>query len=187
MPRRQPVRKAQESQPLDAEIIAKRTKRHLDELEVQFLAARFRSIISLYSFHTQRSNYAEPSTSYLGMDEDDQAGKSAKGRARQTVSDKRQLSGPSAKRKKANMNIRTAILYRKNFATLIEESGLVNLPSSMPTYLTAGAAPAKKPTRPLCTVCGYWGNYKCKKCAMHFCGLDCQGVHDETRCERRVI
>jgi hypothetical protein len=56
------------------------------------------------------------------MDEDDQAGKSAKGRARQTVSDKRHLSGPSAKRKKANMNIRTAILYRKNFATLIEES-----------------------------------------------------------------
>jgi hypothetical protein len=56
------------------------------------------------------------------MDEDDQAGKSAKGRARQTVSDKRQLSGPSAKRKKANMNIRTAILYRKNLSTLIEES-----------------------------------------------------------------
>ena len=56
------------------------------------------------------------------MDEGDQAGKSAKGRARQTVSDKRQLSGPSAKRKKTNMNIRTAILYRKNFATLVEES-----------------------------------------------------------------
>jgi hypothetical protein len=53
---------------------------------------------------------------------DDQTGKSAKGRARQTVSDKRQLSGPSMKRKKTNMNIRTAILYRKNFATLIEES-----------------------------------------------------------------
>ncbi|KAF8274740.1 hypothetical protein EI94DRAFT_1768573 [Lactarius quietus] len=162
MPRRQPVRKAQESQPLDAEIIAKRTKRHLDELEV-------------------------PDHSYLGMDEDDQAGKSAKGRARQTVSDKRQLSGPGAKRKKANMNIRTAILYRKNFATLIEESGLGNLPSSIPNYLNAAAAPSRKPTRPLCTVCGYWGNYRCKKCAMHFCGLDCQGVHDETRCERRVI
>jgi hypothetical protein len=69
--------------------------------------------------YEQRSNYAEPS---IGMDEDDQTGKSAKGRARQTVSDKRKLSGPSAKRKKANMNIRTAILYRKNFATLIEES-----------------------------------------------------------------
>ena len=139
------------------------------------------------------------------MDEDDQAGKSAKGRARQTVSDKRQLSGPGAKRKKANMNIRTAILYRKNFATLVEESvgvpfygsqntfvnfvfqGLTNLPSSIPTYLNAAAAPARKPTRPLCTVCGYWGNYKCKKCAMHFCGLDCQCIHDETRCERRVI
>jgi zinc finger HIT domain-containing protein 1 len=152
----------------------------------------------------QRSNYAEPSSSYRGTDEDDQAGKSAKGRARQTVSDKRQLSGPSAKRKKANMNIRTAILYRKNFATLIEESvsdtcvmlgclfitlsqGLASLPSSIPTYLTAAAAPHKEPTRPLCSVCGYWGNYKCKKCAMPFCGLDCRSVHDETRCERRVI
>lgn len=138
------------------------------------------------------------------MDEDDQAGKSAKGRARQTVSDKRQLSGPSAKRKKTNMNIRTAILYRKNFATLVEESvsgpfaipaclfttlcqGLANIPSSVPTYLTVAAAPPKEPTRPLCTVCGYWGNYKCKKCAMPFCGLDCRSVHDETRCERRVI
>jgi hypothetical protein len=29
------VRRAQESQPLDAETIAKRTKRHLDELEVR--------------------------------------------------------------------------------------------------------------------------------------------------------
>jgi hypothetical protein len=67
------------------------------------------------------------------MDQDDQAGKSAKGRARQTVSDKRQLSGPSAKRKKANMNIRTAILYRKNFATLIEES--VSGPSAIALYL----------------------------------------------------
>ncbi|KAI0279266.1 hypothetical protein BGY98DRAFT_1089241 [Russula aff. rugulosa BPL654] len=167
MPRKQPIRRAQEGHPLDAETIAKRTKRHLDELE--------------------RSNYAEPSGSYLGMDEDDQAGKSAKGRARQTVSDKRQLSGPSAKRKKTNMNIRTAILYRKNFATLVEESGLANSPISVPTYLTVAAAPPKEPTRPLCTVCGYWGNYKCKKCAMPFCGLDCRSVHDETRCERRVI
>jgi zinc finger HIT domain-containing protein 1 len=198
----QAVRKAQESQPLDAEIIAKRTKRHLDELEVRFLATRFPIH---YPLHPQRSNYAEPTTSYLGMDEDDQAGKSAKGRARQTVSDKRQLSGPGAKRKKANMNIRTAILYRKNFATLIEESVGVPFngsqdtlfislsrdwqtsPPSIPTYLNAAAGPPRKPTRPLCTVCGYWGNYKCKKCAMHFCGLDCQGVHDETRCERRVI
>src|SRR6266849_1210309 len=70
------------------------------------------------------------------MDEDDQAGKSAKGRARQTVSDKRQLTGPSAKRKKTNMKIRTAILYRKNFATLVEESvsGSFAIPAGMPVY-----------------------------------------------------
>lgn len=90
--------------------------------------------------HEQRSNYAEPSSSYLGMDEDDQAGKSAKGRARQTVSDKRLLSGPSAKRKKANMNIRTAILYRKNFATLVEESvsDLFAIPACLRFYPSLG-------------------------------------------------
>ncbi|KAI0261485.1 hypothetical protein BC834DRAFT_925474 [Gloeopeniophorella convolvens] len=149
------------------QLVAKRTRRHLDELE--------------------RSNYAEPSTSYPGMDEDEQDGKSTKGRARQTVSDKRQLSGPSAKRKKSSMNIRTAILYRKNLATLIDESGIASLPPSVPTYLTAAAAPSREPTRLLCSVCGYWGNYKCKKCTMPYCDLNCRGVHDETRCERRVI
>lgn len=80
------------------------------------------------------------------MDEDDQAGKSAKGRARQTVSDKRQLSGPSAKRKKANMNIRTAILYRKNFATLIEESVGVSFKGSQDTLLIP--MPRDWPTSP---------------------------------------
>lgn len=68
----------------------------------------------------QRSNYAEPSNSFLGDDEDD-GGKSAKSRARQTISDKRHVID-GGKKKKSSMNIRTALLYRKNLATLIEES-----------------------------------------------------------------
>lgn len=72
----------------------------------------------------KRSNYAEP-TLLVGED-DDEGGKSAKGRARQTISDKRDLSIPgtsaAAKKKKSTMNIRTALLYRKNLATLIDES-----------------------------------------------------------------
>jgi len=164
--RDQPARQAAAVQGLAAEVIAKRTKRHLDELE--------------------RSNYAEPTVSFLGEDEDDGGGKSAKGRARQTISDKRHLSDGS-KKKKSSMNVRTALLYRKNLATLIDESGIANLPPHIPTYLTAATAPPKEPPRLLCSVCGHWGKYKCKRCAMPYCDLNCEGVHNETRCERRVI
>jgi zinc finger HIT domain-containing protein 1 len=71
----------------------------------------------------KRSNYAETS---LLAGEDDEEGGSKKGRARQTISDKRNLnilgSSAAAKKKKSTMSVRTALLYRKNLATLIEES-----------------------------------------------------------------
>ena len=47
-------------------------------------------------------------------------GRTAKGRARQTISDKRDAE--RGKKKKSTMNIRTAVLYKKNFALLLEES-----------------------------------------------------------------
>jgi zinc finger HIT domain-containing protein 1 len=64
--------------------------------------------------------------SFLGEEEDDGGGKSAKGRARQTISDKRHLNDGS-KKKKSSMNVRTALLYRKNLATLIDESVSCNI------------------------------------------------------------
>ena len=67
---------------------------------------------------SQRSNYAEPTVSFLGEEDGD---KSAKSRARQTISDKRNQAD-GGKKKKSSMNVRTAILYRKNLATLIDES-----------------------------------------------------------------
>ncbi|THH18122.1 hypothetical protein EW146_g2814 [Bondarzewia mesenterica] len=121
--------------PVGSEVVSKRTKRHLDELE--------------------RSNYAEPSGLYAGVEDDEEeTGKTAKGRARQTISDKRNISagGPGAKRKKSTMNVRTAILYRKRLAELIEESRIADFPATVPTYLTAAAAPPKEPPRMLCSV-----------------------------------
>ncbi|EIW84220.1 hypothetical protein CONPUDRAFT_19286, partial [Coniophora puteana RWD-64-598 SS2] len=116
---------------LTPDAIAKRTKRHLDELE--------------------RSNYAEPSTSFIAGDDDAEGSTNKRGRARETISDKRPLE-PGAKRKKSSMNVRTAVLYRKNLATLIDESGIANLPAGTPSYLTAVTDPPAAPPRLLCSV-----------------------------------
>nr|QIE48528.1 hypothetical protein [Trametes gibbosa] len=112
--RRQPTRQAQHpSASLDPDVIAKRTKRHLDELE--------------------RSNYSEPAGAGASgeAEEDDgvaPGGRTAKGRARQaTISDKRHWEGK--KSKKSTMNVRTAVLYKKSLAVLIEESVSSCVPS----------------------------------------------------------
>lgn len=168
-PRRQPQRKAQNAAAKvhDPEVLAKRTKRHLDELE--------------------RSNYSEPSLGLAGAEDEGEAGgsRATKGRARQALSDKR--AAELGKKKKSTMNVRTAVLYKKSFAVLLEESGIERYPSSTPTYLSATAPPPKEPPRMICSVCGYWGKYLCRKCAMPYCDLGCESVHDETRCERRVV
>ncbi|KAF5392286.1 hypothetical protein D9757_001482 [Collybiopsis confluens] len=168
-------RRANDSGTFAPELLAKRTKNHLDELE--------------------KSNYNESAALPVGEDDEDAPTGSkyaAKGRARQTlISDKRNLNlsgtSPAAKKKKSTMNVRSALLYRKNFATLIDESGIPSLPPSVPSYLTAVSPPSKYPPRLLCSVCGYWGQHKCRKCAMPYCDLNCEGIHLETRCERRVI
>lgn len=158
----------------------------------------------------KRSNYAETN---LLAGEDDEEGVSKKGRARQTISDKRNLnilgSSAAAKKKKSTMSVRTALLYRKNLATLIEESvsnatwsscalrqpaelpspvqNIASLPPSIPTYLTSITPPSAYPPRMLCSVCGYWGAYRCRRCAMPYCDRNCEAVHAETRCEKRVV
>ncbi|KAF8920214.1 hypothetical protein CPB85DRAFT_617843 [Mucidula mucida] len=155
---------------LDPEVVAARQRRHLDQLE--------------------RSNHAD--TNIVAVDDEDGDGKyGKKSRARQLISDKRSVkllgSSPAATKKKSTMNVRTALLYPKSFATLIEESEIKDLPPTVPTYLTAACPPSKYPPRTLCSVCGYWGHYKCQKCALSYCDMNCESIHNETRCERRVI
>lgn len=137
------------NQTLTPDVIAKRTKRHLDELE--------------------RSNYSEANVASVSDDEGGEGG-TKHGRARQTISDKRTnliIPGPSpaARKKKSTMNVRTALLYKKNLSTLIAESGIASLPANTPNYLTAAAPPPVYPSRMLCSVCSYWGSYRCKRCA----------------------
>lgn len=85
------------------------------------------------------------------------------------------------------MAVRTALLYQKSLAKHIEDSGISASPVDVPTYLTAATCPPTYPARVICTVCGYWGAYKCRRCAMPYCDLSCERVHEETRCERRVV
>ncbi|KAN0092834.1 hypothetical protein V8E55_003618 [Tylopilus felleus] len=164
------TRQHPKNQVLTPEIIAKRTKKHLEELE--------------------RTNYAASSLQNE-PDSDPEASSSQKSkfRARQMViSDKRTfLTVNAAKKKKPTMNVRTAILYRKGLATLIDESGIASLAPTQPSYLTAAAPASAVPPRMLCTVCGYKGAYRCKKCGTSYCDLRCGQVHEETRCERRVV
>ena len=59
----------------------------------------------------------------MGVAEDDEetgGGRTGKGRARQAISDKR--AAELGKKKKSTMNVRTAVLYKKSFAQLLEES-----------------------------------------------------------------
>ncbi|KAH7884665.1 hypothetical protein F5I97DRAFT_2074900 [Phlebopus sp. FC_14] len=184
-------------QALAPEVIAKRTKRHLEELEVRlFNPVHQLSVFYCLIQYPQRTNYT---ASTLLNDPDSDAdspsnpGKS-KFRARQTViSDKRMSTsegGGRAAKKKSTMNVRTAILYRKGLATFVEESICIMqaLPDPpTPSYLTAPSPPSPYPLRMLCTVCGYKGAYKCRRCAMAYCDMNCGKTHDETMCERRVV
>ncbi|KAI0077883.1 hypothetical protein K474DRAFT_1642420 [Panus rudis PR-1116 ss-1] len=162
-PRRHSVRQTVASSvQYDPEVIAKRAKRHLDELE--------------------RSNYAEPSGAF-GVDEEEDGG-GRKGRARQTISDKKTDGG---RKKKSTMAVRTAVLYKKTFTQLVEESGIMYLPAGTPTYLTAVTPPPREPPRLICSVCGYWGRYRCRRCGMAYCDRNCEETHEDARCERRVM
>lgn len=51
-------------------------------------------------------------------------------------------------------------------------------------YAAAAAAPGTRPKRLFCEICGYWGRYRCQRCAARYCGLECGGVHAETRCNK---
>ncbi|KAF8339733.1 uncharacterized protein EI90DRAFT_2907580, partial [Cantharellus anzutake] len=149
--------------------VARRTKRHLEELEAS------------KPYHL--SNYTEPKFSIIGEEVDadgpNTGGGSAKDRTRSTISDKK---------RKSSANVRRILLYRKNLSALIDEySSLTSTSMDKPNYLNAVAAPPTTPRRPFCSICGYWGNYSCQKCGMHYCSLTCRATHDDTRCERRVL
>lgn len=67
---------------------------------------------------------------------------------------------------------------------------LMDEPASLPdadTYLSVQAPPASKvpgirPPWKLCSVCSYFGSYKCVRCGSNFCSINCMNVHKDTKC-----
>ncbi|PCH42328.1 hypothetical protein WOLCODRAFT_163701, partial [Wolfiporia cocos MD-104 SS10] len=136
---------------LDPEVIAKRTKRHLDELE--------------------RSNYSEPSGAlFPGLDDDAPGGapqRGAHGRPSRTSA-----SGPACTRRSRRWPCAppccTARIWRRSstsryapvrvsacFAfvlTVPRGQGIAGYPPDVPTYLTAVVSPLREPPRLLCSV-----------------------------------
>lgn len=141
--------------PAAPELIARRNRRHVEELE--------------------RSNYADTKGG------SDLATGLAGNRSRTTLAD-----AGNKGRKKTTNNVRTILLYRKNLNTIIEQAGLASLPGNVPSYLTAAAPESTIAPRMLCSVCSYWGRYRCARCAQPYCDLGCKAVHTDTRCERRI-
>ena len=70
----------------------------------------------------------------------------------------------------------------RSFAALLDEAMLDRVPSEIPTYLTAAAAPPAAAARKFCSVCGFESKYNCARCGMKFCSRKCNAVHTETRC-----
>ena len=51
-------------------------------------------------------------------------------------------------------------------------------------YARTVSRPSRRPSRTFCEICGYWGTYRCGKCGARYCGLECGGTHQETRCQK---
>ncbi|KAG8954156.1 hypothetical protein FRC04_000376 [Tulasnella sp. 424] len=103
--RKQPARQAQQQGvagpsgvQIDPEIVTKRTKRRLEELE--------------------KSNYAEPRESLTGALEGEEISGRPTDRSRETIS----LRNDGKQRKRSTAAVRAILLYRKNFNTLVEEA-----------------------------------------------------------------
>ncbi|GAW07783.1 cephalosporin esterase [Lentinula edodes] len=120
----------------------KRTREHLSRqvneatssaFAPEFLAKRSQNHLD----ELERSNYSLSAS--VNVDEHDD----------EPTTGKYSTKGPT--KKKSTMNVRSALLYRKNLSALIEESGIASLPPSVPTYLTAVASPPKYPPRLICS------------------------------------
>lgn len=101
--------------------------------------------------------------------------------------------GKTLKRKKGKGGVRTtrgakqAKSGPRSFAAALDDAALDRVPSGIPTYLTAAAAPSTTSApRKFCSVCGFASLYNCARCGMRFCCRKCNAVHTETRCLKMV-
>ncbi|EPQ31855.1 uncharacterized protein PFL1_00054 [Pseudozyma flocculosa PF-1] len=178
--RPQPITSAQQHARLDPdeeaervqreqELRRRRQKRRLDELE--------------------RANYRDAPTA-LSLPSDDLPLPIAT-TSDVTVGTKPPSGGVDAtSRKRINAEVKRILSTRKGFNAMLEEATATtaagDASSSGPNYLSAAARPSRYPSRPLCSICGYWGSVACTRCGERYCSRSCGQTHDETRCDRPV-
>ncbi|KAF9967321.1 Zinc finger HIT domain-containing protein 1, partial [Modicella reniformis] len=80
---------------------------------------------------------------------------------------------------------RKPVLPRKPLNQLLEESGLLSgnyyyQNPNVPTYVTVAMGPSQYPNRQFCSMCGWKGIYRCKRCGMRYCDLRCLKTHEDT-------
>lgn len=51
-------------------------------------------------------------------------------------------------------------------------------------YLAAAASASPYPSRKRCAICGYNSQASCIRCGTEYCSLQCDRIHQETRCGR---
>lgn len=68
----------------------------------------------------------------------------------------------------------------------ITEAEIEALISAAPLFYTAAKSESPGEGAPrqrvFCEICGYWGRVRCMKCGARICGVECKGLHDESRC-----
>lgn len=83
----------------------------------------------------------------------------------------------SAKKNKQSLGVRKILTSRKTLQNYIDETETtLRRQASIPE--------SGYPRRQFCSVCGYWGSYRCLKCGLSNCSQLCADAHKETRCQR---
>ncbi|ANB15934.1 hypothetical protein AWJ20_3578 [Sugiyamaella lignohabitans] len=72
---------------------------------------------------------------------------------------------------------RKVLASRKTLANHFDDD-----PASTKLYLDVASSPSAYPSRPMCSICGYWGKLTCIRCGARYCGRACEETHLETRC-----
>ncbi|WVN86123.1 uncharacterized protein L203_101284 [Cryptococcus depauperatus CBS 7841] len=84
------------------------------------------------------------------------------------------LTSPLPVKKKQTANVRRILYNKKSLKDWLDE-----LPKNpVPPYITAVAPPASTPPRQICSSCGYFGSYKCPRCAEWSCDRKCVEIHE---------
>uniref|UniRef100_A0A7S1U8Q5 HIT-type domain-containing protein n=1 Tax=Phaeomonas parva TaxID=124430 RepID=A0A7S1U8Q5_9STRA len=70
----------------------------------------------------------------------------------------------------------------KPLRQVVYEQGYDATGAASVNHSSAAMGPSRFPPRAFCSVCGYFGTFKCPRCGMRYCRRRCQEAHKETRC-----